>query len=158
LLSLAEFPRSQRDFARTRALWEEALALFREVGDTPYVGWLLYLLGNSARLEGDFTRATALLEESLMLSERVGNKNYVARTLISSGRLAIVQGHHAQAEALFDKSAGLFREFGFFPGHLEAPLPFINLGHLALSAGDQRRAISFFKEGLLAAQAAQSKG
>ncbi len=156
LLSLAEVPRSRGDYARTRAMWEESFALFREVGDTAYIGWLLFLLGDMARLEGDFTQGKALLEESMMLSQKVGNKLYLATALNSLGRLALAQRHDEQARALFEESAALDRELGSYRGPNSGTLALINLGLMALDAGDHGRAAGCFMEGLSAAQATSS--
>src|SRR5258708_17274570 len=88
LLSLAEPVRSRGDYQGAKVMLEEVLALFKEVGDTAYIGWLLYLLGDMARLNADYSRSRALLEESLALSQTVGNKTYMAWAYNSLGRVA----------------------------------------------------------------------
>ncbi len=53
------------NYARAVELWEEALALTREVGDTVLVGQMLSNLGYAVLLQGDWERAAALIEEAL---------------------------------------------------------------------------------------------
>ena len=53
------------DPARGRELEEEALGLYREIGDQKGIGACLNNLGRLALEQGDLERATSLLEDSI---------------------------------------------------------------------------------------------
>jgi len=52
------------DTERAKELWEEALSLFRELGDLDEIGKCIGSLGNVAISEGDLPRAVELYEEA----------------------------------------------------------------------------------------------
>jgi tetratricopeptide (TPR) repeat protein len=61
------------DYARGFALWEESLALARQVGDTVQVGTTLANLGYAALMGGDYGRPSALCEEALAIAHELGS-------------------------------------------------------------------------------------
>jgi hypothetical protein len=61
------------DVERATALGEEALALFRELGDDRNVARVLDRLVGSAALAGDAAKARALADESLAIFRRLGD-------------------------------------------------------------------------------------
>ena len=65
LFGAGSLAQNQEDHARAHALYEESLALFRELGDARYVAFILFFLGGTAMEQGDPERARVLYEESL---------------------------------------------------------------------------------------------
>ena len=61
LNALAVFARDRGDVAVARALFEESLVLWRELGDQKAVARALSNLANVVKLQGDYDRARALL-------------------------------------------------------------------------------------------------
>ena len=61
----AAWRRIRKTHAGAHALYEESLALFRELGDARYVAFILFFLGGTAMEQGDPERARVLYEESL---------------------------------------------------------------------------------------------
>ena len=57
---------------RGAALWEEGLALAREIGDDERVGVTLSNLGYAELLQGEYERARTLSEEALTLARDLG--------------------------------------------------------------------------------------
>ena len=58
---------------RARADREQALVLFREVGDHVWIGHILNNLGEVARHRGNYQEALPYYEEALKVAERIGN-------------------------------------------------------------------------------------
>jgi predicted ATPase/class 3 adenylate cyclase len=91
-------------------LEEEALGLYREIGDPEGVGACLNNLGRFALEQGDLEQATSLLEDSIECLEQLG----AGRSLAPRNNLAVVlvrKGDFAKARQLFeDVLAGAKRE------------------------------------------------
>ena len=78
----------QRHTGESRAFAEEALALWRELGDGRGIAFSLWELGQSARLDGEFARAGAYTQESLEESRRLGSRPLMSAALRELGGLA----------------------------------------------------------------------
>ncbi len=83
----------------TRALYQEALALFREAGDLIGEARLLRNLASVAIDLDEFEDAESLLTESRAVADRSGNPRSVADVVGLSGTLAFAQGDYDQASA-----------------------------------------------------------
>jgi predicted ATPase len=102
----------QGDYGRATALYEEALALKRELGDKGGIAVLLNNLGEVAYAQGDYGRATVLYEESLALRRELSDKGGIALSLRNLGNVAYEQGDYGRARALHEESLALCREIG----------------------------------------------
>jgi predicted ATPase/DNA-binding SARP family transcriptional activator len=78
-----------RDFSLARSLIEEALVLFRRVGDRPSTSRGLALLGLIATNTGEHDEAVALLEESTTLAREAGDENVLSFALANLGYAAV---------------------------------------------------------------------
>ena len=102
----------QGDFTRGKEVTEEALALFRELGDTNEIGRCIGTLGNIAVGEGDLDRATELYEEAAELARQAGNRSRLAVILANLGSIA-GQRDEADASARYATEAvALQRDLG----------------------------------------------
>jgi predicted ATPase len=99
------------DFPRAQALFEEGLALYRELGDKLGIVLSLNSLAEVVNLQGDLARATALFEESLGLSQELG-KGYGSGALFGLGWIAMEQGDFARATPLLEEHLTMARESG----------------------------------------------
>jgi tetratricopeptide (TPR) repeat protein len=72
----------QDAYQQATALFEESLALFRELERKDTMAWLLGDLGIAAGQQGDHARAAALLGEALPLTQEVGDVSPSAMCLI----------------------------------------------------------------------------
>ncbi|MBI3461405.1 tetratricopeptide repeat protein [Candidatus Acetothermia bacterium] len=133
------------NYESAKVLFEECLALCREVGNRSLLAWALWQLGGRAtRFEGDYRRATALYEESLALFRELKYKWGVAGSLWGLGDVALRQADYKRAAALLEESLALCREMGtFYIGSL-----LHSLGEVALYQRNFERAKNFFEEGL----------
>ena len=66
----ASFVDDQGDLARAETLWQESLALYREIGDIGGIASSLKGVGMIAYRKGDHIAAISLLEESLTLQRK----------------------------------------------------------------------------------------
>jgi tetratricopeptide (TPR) repeat protein len=128
----------QGDYARATALYEESLALFRELGNKWFVASSTCNLGLVAEEQGDAARATAL-------SRELGHKWWIAFSLTGLGHVASVQGDYARATALCEEGLALSREYG---DRWLITLSLTGLGHAASLGGDTARGTALYGESL----------
>ena len=91
-------------------LYEESLALCREIGDKRGIAFSLRFLGNMALDQGEYNRASGLFEESLALSREVGDESGIPGSLSLLGLVSWYQGDYGRATGLYKEYLVLFRE------------------------------------------------
>jgi tetratricopeptide (TPR) repeat protein len=99
------------DFERATTLGEEALALFRELGDDRNVAHILDRLSGSAAALGDAAKARALADESLGLFRKLGDPH----ALYPLSKIAgdeWIRGDRKRGLALTEEVLALTREIG----------------------------------------------
>jgi predicted ATPase/class 3 adenylate cyclase len=137
--------RFQSDGGRASALIEQALALWRELGDKPGMADALLNLGRVARLQGDYERSGKLLQESLALCREQHIMWGVVWALISLGDVALDQGEPAQALEPLQEALALTQSLGDTYGNMWARCL---LGRLAHLQGDLELAAMLLEESL----------
>jgi len=135
----------QGDYARSVALLEDSVALYRTLADGVGVSTALFNLAVAVRLRGDLTRAGTLLEESLALARDQGDAQIVACALTILAELARDKGDLARAAALLRDGLALQRERGDKCGVAYALTVW---GSVARRQGDAARALALLDEGL----------
>ena len=100
------------DTKTRKAMQEQSLILFRDVGDKFGAAECLMPLAAYARLEGDFARARALGKEQLALYNEIGDRDGVAIAHAELGNTSLVEGDYQQAMKLYERSLAGFREVG----------------------------------------------
>ncbi len=145
---------SQGDHLAARALHEESLLIWRELGDAPGMALALNNLGNVAWKQADYTAARRFHEESLKIRRDLGDQGGVAASLHNLGMVAWNQGDFPVARALFEESLALKRQLGDRWGMATS----LNaLGVIAFELGDAAAARPFYAESLALAQALGDK-
>lgn len=137
--------RQQGDPASARTLFEQSLAVSRELGDEQGIGASLFHLGSIVAGEGDYAGARALYEESLAIARRLGFKPGIGSTLHRMGLVAYSQGDYAAARSMLEESLTIGRTFGYKQG-IAATL--FHLGRVAHSQGDYLGARLLLQESL----------
>jgi predicted ATPase/class 3 adenylate cyclase len=122
---------SQGNYVRAKELYEESLALSRQLGDKRDIAVALENLGSVARNWGDYATARSLFEEALPLRRELGDKWGLAESLFLWGAAATFQGDYATARPLLEEALVLYRETGEQRGIGEA------LGVLGLLTASQ---------------------
>jgi tetratricopeptide (TPR) repeat protein len=138
--------RFQTDGERANALIEQALALWRELGDKPGMADALLNLGRVARRQGDYERSDKLLLESLALFREQQIMWGIVWALISLADVALDQGAPVQALGPVQEALALTESLGDTYGNMWARCL---LGRLAHLQGDLGRAATLL-EGSLA--------
>lgn len=135
----------QGQHERGMALYEQALALRRELGDAEGIARSLSNLGMVAQYLGDYERAAASFEEALDWSRGLGDEWLIAISLNNLGTLARDRADYERASALIEEALSVFRKLG--DTRTVADL-LDNLGHLACLRGDHERSASLCRESL----------
>jgi DNA-binding CsgD family transcriptional regulator len=109
------------DYARAATLWEENLALAREVGDDHLIGISLTSLGHVALLQRDFERAKSRCEEALALAHELGSAGVeiAPPNLINLGLASVGLGEHERAMGSFEEALVKSEDMGRTPQVIE---------------------------------------
>jgi DNA-binding CsgD family transcriptional regulator len=110
------------DYARGTILWEESLALAREVGDDYWVGITLGNLGHVALLQRAFERAKARSEEALASANELGSAGVelVPSACINLGLATLGLGEYERAMGSFEEALVVCQDMGRTPQVIEA--------------------------------------
>jgi adenylate cyclase len=127
------------------AVFEESLALCRELGDLKAAARALSNLASVVRLQGDYARARSLYEECAARFADLGDRAGMAWSLDYQGDVAREQGEMETARALYSKSLAEFRALGG-PWGIAGTLA--DLGNLALDNDDHAGASANYGESL----------
>lgn len=119
LFAAAMYAMQRGDYISAQATCEEALALFRALGQSYGLSQALNFLGDLARLQGDYATAAAHYRESLPLARQAGVRSDIASLLHNLGYVALAQGDTNQAAALFVEGLVLQHEIGHQQGIAE---------------------------------------
>jgi len=136
----------QADYGASKALMEEALALYRELGDKEGIAAGLTDLGLVAVLgQRDDIPLTAVLEELQELKPELENRNTLAYLLMLEGLIALSRDDLEHSVALHEQSLELFRVIANTQGIITC---LGHLGLLALIRGDYESAPALLRESL----------
>ena len=141
--------RGEYGLARTHL--EESAALFRALGKTYRLGWVLVLQGVTAHAQGDYAGARAYYEEALALFRDLGLLEGIAMVHFELGLLLFYnQGDALTARSFLEEASRLFREEGDTPG---VAVSLLRLAEVALLQGNlaaadvlAEEALGFFRE------------
>ena len=135
----------REDYGQAKHLFEEGLALSREIRD---IWWIATSLSNLAVVsysQGDYERATELYEESMDFLREQGNKHSLAINLNNLAMVMYSQGDLGRAAQLTEEAVALLRELG---SRGDVALGLYNLGWIALLQDDLGRAADLYRESL----------
>jgi multidrug resistance efflux pump len=104
--------RDQGDSAAARTLYEQSLAIFRELSDRWGIGGILADLGSLAREQGDYARAHALYRESITVFQKLDHKRGIARLLECFAWSAAAQAQAERSLRLAGAAAALRLNIG----------------------------------------------
>jgi predicted ATPase/class 3 adenylate cyclase/uncharacterized protein HemY len=133
------------DYAGAARLYEQALALRRELDDKPGIAMLLNNLGFLAQDQGDRPRALVLHEEALALRRQLGDQRGIAFSLYNLADMAKDPGDYARATALLEECLALRRGLG---DAVDVAAALQSLGDVARAQGDYARARALLEESL----------
>lgn len=145
LWNLAQGSSYQEDLERAKALADESMSLFREVGDEFGVAQCLDHLGSYTLIRGEFVQAEKIWEEDLALRRKIGDRDGIAWTLSCLANLAFWQGDYERSNALYIESQNVFREIGNKWG---VSMALSGMGSVVLAQGQFERAAKLYEEAL----------
>jgi len=135
----------QGDFDRARSLHEESLAIRSRLGDEAATATSLYNLARVAEATGAAAEAVRLHRRALDIRQRSGDERTAA---YSAWRLARLDLGGGQPVALESRLEQLRREFERFGDRFGVAFLLHDLGLVAASRLDYRRAAALFDESL----------
>lgn len=134
------------DEAAARALFEESLAMAREVGDMRQIAATLLGLGRMVALrQGDHAAGHRLFDESMMIARELGDKRSEGVAIHCLAALARLEADQERAVALYTESLTLHRELG---DRQVVAIEQLNLGFMAFHQGDTDSAGRLFADSL----------
>jgi predicted ATPase/DNA-binding SARP family transcriptional activator len=135
----ATFPYRQGETGLAKQLWQEALDLYRELGDLEGVARITGELGAIAVAESDFDRGIAMYEECAEMFRQQGRTARLAIALGNLGAIANMRGDRTTAVRHLTEAIALTREIGD-DDSLAINLHNIARSELALGRPDEGRA------------------
>lgn len=103
---------AQSDYRAAVPALEEALAIFRALGDDRHAVFALCELARALSSRDELDRAQAAGEDALTIAERAGDERAASAALDTLAMVADYRGEHRQAQALSERSLGLRRSLG----------------------------------------------
>src|SRR4030095_3662151 len=127
----------QRDIKQSHKYREEAIKIFRQVGDWRNLAFYLGALGESLIMRGEIQTAKKLLDEAHEINQRMNNRRESEFVLTSYGYLALIEEDYGRACVFFRENAKIMNELGNRMGYLWARA---RLGYVTLRQGNVREA------------------
>jgi tetratricopeptide (TPR) repeat protein len=143
LSSLGEVFSEMGRFNRATAHFEQALGLFRDLGDRGGEAWTLFDLGFACQEQGRFHVALAHLEQGLALFRGLGDRRGEAWTLECLGLVHRKQGRLQQSLTSLERGLALFREVGDRRGEAYC---LVNLGLVRRDRGQFALALEWYDQ------------
>lgn len=135
------------DYAGTRTYFEQALRIFREIGDRQGESATLNNLGVVSADQDDYVEARAYFEQALCIYREIGDRKGEGSLLNNLGNVsADRQGDYAKARAYYEQALRICREVGDRKVENNA---LTNLGNVSGKQGDYAGAKAYFEQSLL---------
>ena len=132
--------------SRPAAAWfEDALRIFREVGDPVGIGTVLGLLAEEQFKAGDVEGAASRATEAFDVGTRSGILQVVVVSQWVLGMLAAIRGQHDDVGRLFEEAAAANKQAG---DRWQLALILTTAAHVALFRGDDIRALGPLRQAL----------
>ncbi|MCT7960986.1 tetratricopeptide repeat protein [Laspinema sp. D1] len=142
-LGIEQYQRSQiRDALQS---WEQALEIYRQLGDIAGEGGTLYNLGNVYYSLGEYAQAQQYLLQSLEISLHVGDKAWEGRNLNDLGSVYSALGEYAQAQQYLLQSLEISLQLG---DKAREGVTLYNLGKVYNSLGEYAQAQQYLRQSL----------
>lgn len=127
-------------------LSEEAIRLYRELGDLYGVTVSLIELARLTMWEGDFFSPAPMLEEAIMTSRQLGSQTSEEEALLTYGTLAYWRGNYEGAVALYEEAIGISEKIG---DHYQNLWGRVHEAYAVLCQGDLQKARALFENNII---------
>jgi tetratricopeptide (TPR) repeat protein len=135
----------QGDYAAGRAAYEEALSLWRTLGDRGRIAGTLNNLSAVLCHQGELASARALQEECLLVFRELGDPFHTSTALGTLAGIVRDEGDHQTALAILEETLAIKRAIGDLHGVAQS---LSNIGIIACQLGDAESARAPLEEGL----------
>jgi predicted ATPase/transcriptional regulator with XRE-family HTH domain len=132
----------QGDFVQARAYLESGQALWGDLGDEPFVAWMMGLILDA---QGKYDEAQVFLETNLAFHRKAGNRENVAHALHLLGQSAMKRGQYDQACVWLEESIAIRKRLH---AHEDIGMSTLTLGHIMRLRGDYPKACQQYQESL----------
>ena len=112
LRGAASLAAEEGDFVAGARLNEEALAIFRGLGDRRGISHVLNNMASKAIEQGHFSSVRPLLDESMEIRVELGDQHGASIVLINLGLVAHALASHGEARLLFERGLAIQRTLG----------------------------------------------
>lgn len=145
LYGVAGMARHQGHLEEAEIFAEDALALYRDVGNQGGIARVLGELGAILQRKGQNDRSEQCLREALEILRGIDDPERLSFTLVTLGVLQHIQGRLDEAAENYRESLDIGRQRG---DKHAAATALVNLGEVAQLQGDMEKARSLFCESL----------
>ncbi|XGW00676.1 MAG: tetratricopeptide repeat protein [Leptolyngbya sp. BL-A-14] len=129
--------------------WQQALAIYRDIGDRQGEANALNNLGLACRDLGQYTQSIEFHQRSLAIERQIGNRRGEAASLNNLGSTYNSLGQHIQAIKFHQRSLAIERQIGNRRGEAAS---LGNLGNAYADMGQYTQAIQFYQQQLIIAR------
>jgi tetratricopeptide (TPR) repeat protein len=127
--------------------WNEARALFAELGDKWGLAMMLFVMADAAMERGNYDAARTGHTESLALFRGLGDLTMSTNPLVSLARLACIDGEYERARAMVEEALTL-RQRPEVDNPWMVAIALDSLGEVARCEGDPARGTRSFEQAL----------
>ena len=143
--NLGVLAQARGDYDTAHNLYQQALAIFEELGNRAGMATTYHQLGVLAQARGDYDTAHNLYQQALAIFEELGNRAGMATTYHQLGVLAQARGDYDTAHNLYQQALAIFEELGNRAGMATT---YHQLGVLAQARGDYDTAHTYYQRAL----------
>lgn len=122
----------RRDPPRANHYWDEAITIYRDLGDWRNLAFLLGVYGDTLLAEGDLEAAEPFLREAEEFNQRLKDDRGMEFVLVARSRQALLARDFAQARACLEQWLSIVEGTGNRMGYLWGRA---RLGYVALLEG-----------------------
>ncbi len=101
---------AQGNLSRAKFLFQNAAAVFKELGDPRMVAWALWCMGEATALQGDLVTARAQHEEAYAIRQKARLQGFAAESEVALAAIALEQRRPQEAEVQASAAAKTFAQ------------------------------------------------
>src|SRR5919202_921203 len=131
------------EYLKTLELYQQALAIAKEIGDKAGEGTTLNNSGNAYLYLGEYPKALEFYQQALAIHKQVGNKAMEGTTLNNMGEVYSNLGEYPKALEFYQQALAIHKEIG---NKAMEGTTLNNIGYLLAKQNQPELAIVFYKQ------------
>jgi tetratricopeptide (TPR) repeat protein len=145
IFSFGHIALGRSDHESARKAYEQALLLYRQIGNISGEATCIQSLGDIALRRSDHQAARDAYEQALSLHRQIGNITGEATCIQSLGDIALRRADHQAARDAYEQALPLYRQIGAILGEANC---IQSLGEIALRRSDHEAARKAYEQAL----------